>query len=236
MSKRYLGRIFVKNLPLGIKKYLVLGVLFLLPITAYVFFASGENNFGILPVLTSNVSELNEFEDLNGASVGLKDHITILCFFGNDLESKKANAFNLAHKIYKKNYQFEDFQFVILLTDGQQTMARELTKKLAEIENPLNWKFTFGSKEAIQKVFNSLSTNYNLEADLSSPYVFIIDREGNLRGRDDDEDVGILYGFDARNYSEINNKMGDDVKIILAEYRRAMKKYNKTRDEKLKKE
>ena len=75
-----------------------------------------------------------------------------------------------------------------------------------------------------------MQTNYSLDANLSTPYVFIIDKDRNLRGRDDDEDEGILYGFDARNYSEINNKMGDDIKVILAEYRLALKKYNSKRE------
>ena len=46
----------------------------------------------------------------------------------------------------------------------------------------------------------------------------------NLRGRDDDDDIGKLYGFNAESVAEINNKMVDDVKIILAEYRLALKK------------
>lgn len=219
-----------------LKKFLVLGILFLLPITAYVFFASGENNFGILPTLTENIHELDSFKDTEGNSVQFKDHITVLGFFGNDIKSMHANAFNLAHKIYKKNYQFEDFQFVILVPEGNEMETELLKKKLSEIENPKKWNFIFGTPLAIESVFISLETNYELESDLSSPYVFIIDRDGNLRGRDDDDGEGILYGFDARDYSEINNKMGDDVKVILAEYRRAMKKYNKNREQKLKKQ
>ena len=64
-----------------------------------------------------------------------------------------------------------------------------------------------------------------LDQNHSSPYVFIIDRDGNLRGRDDDDFVG----YDARSAAEINNTMVDDVKVILAEYRLALKKYNQTR-------
>ena len=40
------------------KKYLVLIVLFVLPLVAYLFFASGINNFAKLPVLTKNIEEL----------------------------------------------------------------------------------------------------------------------------------------------------------------------------------
>ena len=213
-----------------IKKFFVLGILFLLPITAYIFFASGVNNFGRLPILTHSVSEIYQFKTLNGSKIVLQDRITVLGFFGKDVRSSHAKAFNLGHKIYKKNYKFDDFQFVIIMPEGTEEDVKLLKIKLSEIEDPQNWNFVYGADEAIQNVFNSLQTNYSLDANLSTPYVFIIDKDRNLRGRDDDEDEGILYGFDARNYSEINNKMGDDIKVILAEYRLALKKYNSKRE------
>ena len=71
-----------------------------------------------------------------------------------------------------------------------------------------------------------MNTPFNLSNSDSTPIVFIIDKEKNLRGRDDD-DQGILFGFNTQSVAEINNKMVDDVKVILAEYRRALKKYNR---------
>ena len=156
--------------------------------------------------------------------------LTILCFFGNDLELTQSNAFNLAHKIYKKNYQFKDLQFIILTPRGTEPQIQNLKQKLSEIENPENWNFVFGDTTEIQKVFNSLGSSYILNKNFASNQVFLIDKERNLRGRDDDEDVGMLYGFDSSNYSEINNKMDDDVRILLAEYRLALKKYNSKRE------
>jgi len=213
-----------------IKKFIVLGVLFILPITAYLFFASGVNNFVKLPVLTTNVLEIDQFKTEEGTTKTLQNKITVLGFFGKNIDEIHAHAFNLAHEIYKKNYQFKDFQFVIVMPEGTQEKVNILKSRLAEIENPENWNFVYGSADAITDVFNSLQTNYTLEDDLSSPYVFIIDKERNLRGRNDDEDLGLLYGFDARVYAEINNKMSDDIRVILAEYRLALKKYNSKKE------
>lgn len=212
------------------KKFLVLGILFILPITVYIFFASGKDNFARLPVLTPNVSELLEFKTIDGSSVRLKDHITVLGFFGKDLLGKKGNAFNLAHKIYKKNHGFQDFQLVILLPDGLQDEAEELISELSQIADTTQWKFVFGTTAAIDSTFNSLGSNYSLDANSASSYVFIIDKDGNLRGRDDDENVGVLYGFNSSDIAEINNKMHDDIKIVLAEYRLELKKYKANRD------
>jgi len=209
------------------KKYLVLGILFLLPITAYVFFASGENNFATLPTLTPSIAELHDFETLEGKPVQLEKHITVLGFFGSDLEAHRAYAYNLAHKIYSKNHQFNEFQFVILLPKGTEAQARSIEEKLKQIAPTDAWFFAFGSEESIREVFQSLKSNITLDKNVSTPYVFIIDKERSLRGRDDDNDEGIMYGFDSSNIAEINNKMSDDVKVLLAEYRRALKKYNK---------
>ena len=218
------------NTTAKIKKFVILGILFLLPIIAYLFFSSGINHFAKLPVLTQNVLEIDQFKTEKGTSKLLNDHITILCFFGNNLEATKANAFNLAHKIYKKNYQFKNFQFVILTPDGSQSQVKSLKEELSEIENAVNWNFVYSSPNEIEKVFNSLGSNYSLDANMASPYVFIIDKDRSLRGRDDDDDVGLLYGFDSSDYSEVNNKMSDDVRVILAEYRLALKKYNSKRE------
>ena len=91
------------------------------------------------------------------------------------------------------------------------------------------WKFVFGDENEIHAMFNSLKTNLSLDKDLGTPYVFIIDKKRALRGRDDDEGEGVKYGFDTSSVADLNNKMEDDVKIILAEYRMALKKNNANR-------
>ncbi len=214
----------------NIKKYLVLGVLFILPITAYIFFSLSTNYFKPLPVLTEHVAELEGFSTFNGKSVQLEDRITILGFFGNILEDHRAYAYNLAHKIYSKNHNFREFQFVILLPEEARDQAAGIEEKLKEIAPTDSWLFAFGPDKRIVEVFLSLNSNFTLDEDLSTPYVFIIDKERSLRGRDDDEDEGIMFGFDSSNIAEINNKMSDDVKVLLAEYRRALKKYGSKRE------
>lgn len=211
------------------KKFLVLGILFILPITVYIFFASGKDNFIRLPILTNSIAELSDFTTLDGEPVFLDNHITVLGFFGSKPLTNKVNAFNLAHKIYKKNHGFRDFQLVVLLPEGNEKDAEELRSKLGKITDIENWKFASGSNEEIKKVFNSLQSNYSLDDNLATPYVFILDKDRNLRGRDDDDDQGILYGFNTSDIAEINNKMSDDIKVLLAEYRLELKKYRADR-------
>lgn len=230
MFKRLL--LYRFNYMASMKKYIVLSILFILPITAYIFFALSTNYFRPLPVLKEHVQELDGFQNLKGEHVQLKGKITILGFFGEDLEAHRAYAYNLAHKIYGKNHKFKDFQFVVLLPKGTEQVAQSINDNIEQVAPTDAWHFVFGSKEQIRAVFDSLGTTYPLDEGLSTPYVYIIDKDLNQRGRDDDKDFkdGFMYGYNSALVAEINNKMNDDVKVLLAEYRRALKKYNSQRE------
>ncbi|WP_273569067.1 hypothetical protein [Maribacter halichondriae] len=202
------------------KKTFVLTVLFVLPVVVYLFFASGVNNFGKLSVLTENIAEIND----NPEGISLENKITVLGFLGDNVDLKKGNAFNLNQKIYKRFYQFDDFQFVMVMPKGTEEKTEALKKELGTFSDIEKWNFVFMEKEQVTTFFKSLKTDLLLDANMGTQYVFIIDKERNLRGRDDDEDVGTKFGFNAISVADLNNKMVDDVKIILAEYRLALKK------------
>ena len=207
------------------KKYLILGFLFFFPIFVYVFLSTGINNFAKLPVLTQNVMDIENIEG-NSANVSFKNKISIVAFWGGDVNSKKSEALNLNQKIYKRFNEFQDFQFVLLHNKKDNEVIEDLKSDLVSgVGTDLkNWNFIPTTQSNIKMIFDSFKTNIELDRSFSTPYVFIVDRDLSLRGRDDDEDIGMLFGFNSQSVAEINNKMVDDVKIILAEYRLALKK------------
>lgn len=207
------------------KKVFVLVVLFILPIVAYLFFASGINNFGKLPILTEKVSDISGIDP----AYTLQDKITILGFLGENVELKKGNAFNLNQKIYKPFHEFNDFQFVIVMPMGTEDKVEELKTELGSLGDTSKWKFIYGEPAEIRALFASLKTDIALEDNLGTPYVFIVDKDQSLRGRKDDDGDGTKYGFNTSSVADLNNKMEDDVKIIFAEYRMALKKNNAER-------
>ena len=209
----------------NLKKYLILGFLFFFPIFVYVFLSTGINNFAKLPVLTQTVMDIENIEG-NSANVSFKNKISIVAFWGGDVNSKKSEALNLNQKIYKRFNEFQDFQFVLLHNKNDNEAIEDLKSELVSgVGTDLkNWSFIPTTQSNIKMIFESFKTNIELDQSFSTPYVFIVDRDLSLRGRDDDEDIGVLYGFDSQSVAEINNKMVDDVKIILAEYRLALKK------------
>ncbi|MEC8238602.1 MAG: hypothetical protein VX027_00665 [Bacteroidota bacterium] len=204
------------------KKYIVLSVLFVLPLVVYLFFASGVNHFAKLPIVTNTVVDVAEFSDEQ-----FKDKITILGFLGTDVSQKKGNALNLNQKIYKRFHGFEDFQFLMVQPQGTEEECQQLVDELSRSTkvDTTGWKFVFLDPVQIQLVFDRLNTPLSLDETLGSPYVFIIDKGVALRGRDDNDNIG----YDARSVADIHNNMVDDVKVILAEYRLALKKYNADR-------
>jgi hypothetical protein len=206
------------------KKYIVLTILFVLPLVAYLFFASGVNNFAKLPVLKENVLSISDY-----SKVDFNQKISILFFLGSNIQDRQGDALNMNQKIYKRFYDFEDFQFVVICPLESEQLADDLKNKLEMGTNTdmKKWNFVFLDNNVIQEVFNSLNTNTTLDQYSGSPYVYIVDKNRSLRGRNDDD--GIKFGYDSRSVADINNFMVDDVKVILAEYRLALKKNGITR-------
>ena len=188
---------------------------------AYLFFASGINNFDKLPVLTKNVININTFSEKK-----FDNKISILIFLGNNIENKKGDILNLNQKIYKRFYQFNDFQFIALGPKEINMQVESLVNQLRTGTDTemTKWFFLLQDSKHSKNIFDSLGTDLNLDEFGGSPYVFIIDKKGFLRGRNDSD--GIKFGYDIRSVAELNNYMVDDVKIILAEYRLALKKNN----------
>ncbi len=217
------------------KKYIVLTVLFILPIVAYMFFATASHNSLFLPIISKNHAELsNQFVSLNGEKVVLDKNITVLGFPGSNIEEVKANLFNLNQKIYNKYEGFKDFQMVMILPDGNQDKIKAIMLEFRRLSNDLkNWHFLFAKPEAIQEYFNTFNFKNKLDTYTATSFVYIIDKEKNLRGRKGQKIKGKVEYRECYNTisaAELHNEMSDDVKILLREYRLALKK-NKRKDD-----
>ena len=193
----------------------------MLPLVAYLFIASGINNFAKLPIVEKDVLNVDTFSEKT-----FDNKISILIFLGNNIQKKKGDILNLNQKIYKRFYEFNDFQFIAL---GPIEIKKQIEDLVGELSTGTNtemtkWFFLFQDSEDTKNIFKSLRTNLELDEFGGSPYVFIIDKNGFLRGRNDSD--GIKFGYDIRSVAELNNYMVDDIKIILAEYRLALKKNN----------
>ena len=206
------------------KKYTVLFVLFILPIVAYLFFASGINSFSKLPVLTPTIADFGNWKTVDGERVSLNNKITILSFSGSKLLKNRGNYFNLNQKIYQRYHEFQDLQFVVLCPLGTEKDANYILSQFSTITDVKNWHFIFAPEQEIDSYYNSLHLKGKLDEFNGTSNVFIIDKARNLRGRKDQKEY--KEGYNTIHPSELSNEMLDDFKIILYEYRAALKKNN----------
>ena len=211
------------------KKRVVLFLLFIFPLLFYLVLSSGINNFAKLPVVTEKITDISLIDSTKTTS--LENKISIICFLGDDIQAIKGGIFNLNQKIYKPFYGFKDVQMIAIYPKGKEKEVNELKKEIGAFTDMQKWQFVGSSKEEITIFYESFKTNETL-INLYSEKVFLIDKEINLRGRTDDEDSkdGMLFGYNMNSVAELNNKMKDDVKVVLAEYRLALKKNNADRE------
>ncbi len=204
------------------KKNIVLFVLFVLPIVAYLFFASGVNSFTKLPIITPKVADFGHWKSLKNEKVSLDNKITILGFSGTNILKNRGNFFNLNAKIYDRYHTFKDLQFVVLCPLGTEADAQKIVDVLSSTTDVSQWHFVFTSPDEINRYYNQLKLVGKLDPDLGTPNVYIVDKERNLRGRK--EKKGYKEGYNTFHLAELSNEMLDDFKVILYEYRAALKK------------
>ncbi|WPR71783.1 hypothetical protein SLW70_01245 [Flavobacterium sp. NG2] len=206
------------------KKNIVLFILFVLPIVAYLFFASGVNSFTKLPVVSAKVPDLGKWESLRGETVSLEGKITILGFGGSEIVKNRGNLFNLNEKIYQRYHTFKDLQFVMVCPSGTEESIKNILDALDEFTDVSNWHFVFTSPENINNYYSQLGLKGTLDAHSGTSNVFIIDKERNIRGRNGSDEYKESYN--TFHPAELSNEMLDDFKILLYEYRAALKKNN----------
>ncbi|MES2485626.1 MAG: hypothetical protein V4581_06715, partial [Bacteroidota bacterium] len=176
---------------------------------------------------TKQVAELPKGNVIDKKPLQLKDKITIVGFLGNDVMSRRENIFNINQKLNAKYKDFDDFQVVMLVPQGKENDVLEVAAKLKSMADISNWRFLFTSQAAITEFYKSLKVLELLNVDAGSANLFIIDKQLALRGRKGKVNDGTAQYKDSYNsfeVSELSNEMTDDVKILLREYRLALRR------------
>ena len=208
------------------KKRVVLFLLFIFPLICFLILSTGKNNFTKLPVVNKNILDISLLDPMET----LKDHISVVCFLGNNIKENKAGFFNLNEKIYKKFIEYNKFQIIAVYPQGKEDQAREIKNEIGAFTDMVKWKFISGSDAKIR----ALHTSFNTSETLSNLYTFrafLVDKKGDLRGRINDKDSkdGKLFGYNIQSVSELNSKMKDDVLVLFYEYYAAFKEKNKNK-------
>ncbi|MEP5501349.1 MAG: hypothetical protein ABJL44_04030 [Algibacter sp.] len=215
-----------------VSRYVVLGILFFLPVTFLLFLYPATHNYTPLDIVNESVRDIGRFTSEAESPVLLKEYITVLGFFGKYPMDKATTALNLKELVYDTFKGFKKFQVVIVMPTGTEEAVKQLKQEISSYQDLRFWHFVFGEPTSIQNVFNSLKSKVSLRHDYSTDHVYIIDKDLNQRGRLDDrtdnelEKNKPIYGlssFDCIEVAEIKNKMSEDMRILFTEYRQKRK-------------
>ncbi len=216
----------------ALKKQIVLGVLFFLPVIFLLFLYPSTHNYNALDIVNENVKDITSFLPESEKNLDFQDNITVLTFLGNEPMQKAISVLNLKELVYNKFKGFKRFQIIALVTDGSEASLTELKKELYQYDDLKYWHFVFAKENEIRAVYSSLLTKSGLDNDLSTEEVFIIDKERFQRGRIDDrtdfeiqKEVEIygLHSYNCIEIAELKNKMSEDMRILFTEYRQKRK-------------
>ncbi len=218
------------------KKKIILAVLFLLPVSIVLILLFTTHNYNPLPIIGKHkVAELVNYGSIEKKeNIQFDGKITILGFLGSNVKDRKINVLNLNQKIYKRFSGFKHFQLVMLVTPGQEKEINDLKYEISRFADELkSWNFVVVDERELKRIFDELESPLVLDGYNSSDYVYIIDKDRNLRGRFDDRSVAeineekepyMLYGYNTIVISELSGKMTDDIRILFEEYRGKSKK------------
>jgi hypothetical protein len=215
-----------------VKRNLILGILFFLPVIFLLFLYPAQHNYNALDIVNKNVLELNGFSSDSEETVLLKDHITVIGFLGKHPMEQVIAASNLKELVYDKFMGFKKFQIVMVMPKGTEDETALLRKEIHTYEQLEYWHFVFADDQSIKRLFSSITSATNLDVNLASEDVYIIDKDLNQRGRIDDrtdnevetnKPVYPILGYNTIEVAEIKNKLNDDMRILFTEYRQKRK-------------
>jgi len=214
------------------KQYIILGVLFFLPVTFLLFLIPAKHNYTPLEIINEHVEEISYTSTDASTDIQLKDHITVLGFLGNSPIDNSIATLNLKELVYDKFKGFKTFQVILVAPNGAEESVKALKKEINSYEDLKFWHYVFASPSEILSLYSSLDSDQSLNLTTGSESVFIIDKERNQRGRVDDRETKEkeankpVYGLKEYNCIEvavIKNKMNDDLRVLFTEYREKRK-------------
>ncbi len=215
-----------------IKKPLILGILFFLPVTFLLFLYPSTHNYNSLDIVYESVEDITGILPAESKESDLADNISVVLFLGKHPMANATAALNLKEMIYDKFKGFKKFQVLALVHESGSEEVKDLEKELYQYDELTYWEFVMAEEDEIRDLFNSLLNTGELSADLFYPKAFIIDKELKQRGRIDDrtkteiEKNAAPYGLYAYNcveVSELKDKMSEDMRILFTEYRQRRK-------------
>ena len=214
------------------RKWIILGILFLLPVIFLLFLYPSTHNYNTLDIVNEDIKETYFLNFIDNRKTNFEGNITILNFLGDMPVENITGTLNLKELVYDKFKGFKKFQIISIASLNSEKSLDNVKKELLKSDELKYWFFATTSDEEINKIYSSLRSQKELDSSNYTSQVFIIDKQRNQRGRIDDRDddqieknidLFGLYSYNSIIVSEIKKKMNDDIRILFTEYRQKRK-------------
>ena len=214
------------------RKWIILGILFLLPVIFLLFLYPSTHNYNTLDIVNEDIVEVEFFNFIDNRKTNFEGNITVLNFLGDKPMENITGALNLKELVYDKFKGFKKFQIISISSLNSEKSLESVKKELMKSDELKYWFFATTSNEEINKIYSSLRYHNELDSSNYTSEVYIIDKQRNQRGRIDDRDDNQienkidsfgLYSYNSIIVSEIKKKMNDDIRILFTEYRQKRK-------------
>ena len=223
------------------KKIHILIILFfilVLPSMVYFYVTRGYNNFIKLEIVGQEGHKIPDFKFINQNNEivindSLDGNIYIAKFFFTSCPTIcPVMTKNMAY-VQRKLNVYPNIKFVSHTVDPVNDNPDRLLKYVKKMRSKNimidlnNWCFLTGDKEEIYEIAKSYFVNVSPDSlapggFLHSEYFVLIDKEGRVRSGVD-ENNNVVGVYDGTNDAQMKDLI-NDVKVLLAEYKRPVKK------------
>ena len=226
------------------KKYkgLLAIIILILPTAIYVFLTYGKHNFAHLPYVGPETDStyhsipdfafVNQFNDTISQS-DYEGNIYLANFvFTTCPTICPVMTYNM-RRVQQKMAQYPNFKILSHTVFPEYDTPEVLLEYANKMEADLsNWNFVTGNREDIYSIANSYFVNVMEDSTaqggfLHSEYFVLLDKEGRIRARNDDNgnNIGVYDGTDDYEVGLLI----DDIKVLMAEYNLAKKDKNESK-------
>tara|TARA_B100000214_G_scaffold142884_1_gene102237 strand:- start:2785 stop:3489 length:705 start_codon:yes stop_codon:yes gene_type:complete len=227
-------RKIIKNFNVGI----ILFLIFILPPMVYFYTTRGYNTFSKLEIIGEEGHKIPGFSFLNQnnevvVNDSLSGNIYVANFFFTSCPTIcPIMTRNMAY-VQNKLRVYPNIRFLSHTVDPSNDTPQKMLSYIKKLKsknvniNLNNWDFVTGDKKEIYEIANSYFVNVSPDSlapggFLHSEYFVIVDKEGRVRSGVD-KNNNVVGVYDGTNEAHMKDLISD-VKVLLAEYKRPVKK------------
>ena len=224
---------FFKRYNIGI----ILFLIFILPPMVYFYTTRGYNNFSKLQVIGQEDHKIPDFSFINQNNEviindSLEGNIYIANFFFTSCPTIcPIMTKNMAY-VQSKLSVYPNIRFLSHTVDPINDTPEKMVGYIKKMQSKninidlSNWDFVTGDKQKLYEIASSYFVNVSADSlapggFLHSEYFVIVDKEGRVRSGID-KNNNVVGVYDGTNDAQMKDLI-NDVKVLLAEYKRPTK-------------